>query len=149
MEHATRTLQIFSIGGLPFGIFNSEIAVVEKWRRPAPLPHGPESVMGVVSIQGRMLTVLDLATFPGIKANASNGTPQHIVALRGDEQLALAVDELGKTIEIDADEFEESQSAGKCVLGVFSHDGDEISIINVKELFPSAIQGRERRHRQF
>jgi len=149
MEQPVRRLQTFRIGPVQFGIFESEISAVEKWRKPTPLPHGPESILGVVSIQGRMLTVLDLATLPGIKADTRNGPPQHIIALRGDEQLALAVDELGKTIETGATEFESGQRAEKCLLGVLNESGAEINVINVKELFPRAIQGRERRQRRF
>ena len=94
-DGATRTLQLLRAGQFQFGIFADEIATVATWREPTPLPHAPNSVLGVVSIQGRMLTVLDLATLPGRESESPAATVQHLIALRGDEQLALAVDELG------------------------------------------------------
>jgi purine-binding chemotaxis protein CheW len=148
----SRKLRLFSVGSRHFGIFEDQIATIAQWREPAPLPHAPESVMGVVGIQGRMLTVLDLAR---MFARENGGqTPQdnqhrEVLALRGDEQLALAVDELSETIEIPEPVLDSKSENDGLVLGVFKHGDTEISIIDVNQLFPTAIQGRERRRRRF
>jgi chemotaxis signal transduction protein len=107
-------------------------------------------VLGLVSIEGRMLTVLDLSMLASGEAASSDAAreiPGHLIALRGDEQLALAVDDVGETIELPAVAIEET--AGTLVLGVVHRDGAAINILNLKELFPTAIQGRERRRRRF
>jgi hypothetical protein len=41
------------------------------------------------------------------------------------------------------------ETAGSVVLGNLLHAGSEVSVLNLKELFPIAIQGRERRRRRF
>jgi chemotaxis signal transduction protein len=108
--------------------------------------------MGVVSIQGRMLTVLDLAmllTPETASSNAAGNTPLHLVALRGDEQLALAVDSVGETFQVDTVDLGAKEPADKLVMGVLHHDGAEIGILDLNELFSTAIQGRERRRRRF
>ena len=87
--------------------------------------------MGIVSLQGRMLTVLDLRRLTGGEST-DNITPRHVVALRGDEQLALAVDTLEGNIELPGD-----------------NNGSPVEVLNVSELFSLAIQGRERRKRRF
>lgn len=148
-EPVARTLQLLRAGSFQFGIFADEIATIVAWREPAPLPHAPKSVLGVVSIQGRMLTVLDLATLHGDETVASDTPGQHIVALRGDEQLALAVDAVGETIHFAASDFAANETAGTLVVGVLHREGAEINVLDLKELFPSAIQGRERRRRRF
>ena len=149
-DGATRTLQLLRAGLFQFGIFADEIAAVAAWREPTPLPHAPNSVLGVVSIQGRMLTVLDLATLPDREYESPAATVQHLVALRGDEQLALAVDELGETIEFADSDFDITREIGETfILGVVNRDGTDIFILDSKELFPTAIQGRERRRRRF
>lgn len=143
-------LQVLLAGSSRFGIFTDEIATIVDWAEPTPLPHAPKSVLGVVSIEGRMLTVLDLATLAGGEAassDAANDIHRRLIALRGDEQLALAVDDVGETIELPAVAVEET--AGTLVLGVLPHDGAAIKILNLKELFATAIQGRERRRRRF
>jgi len=145
-----RTLQLLRAGSFQFGIFANEIAAIAPWRDPTPLPHAPKSVLGVVSIQGRMLTVLDLATLPGRESDSTDAAPQHLIALRGDEQLALAVDGLGETIELaDADFDAQPETGETLLLGVIAREGTDIEVLNPKELFPTAIQGRERRRRRF
>lgn len=142
-------MRLFRRGSFDFAVLESEIATVADWRDPAPLPRAPESVMGVVGIQGRMLTVIDVATLPGSESSFTAGSPKQIVALRGDEQLALAVDSAGGTVDVGADGFQNDQQNSRLVGGVFEQAGTKISILNLKQLFHSAIQGRERRHRRF
>lgn len=148
-----RTLQLVRAGSVQFGIFAEEIATIVAWREPTPLPHAPKSVLGVVSIQGRMLTVLELATLSGDEAVASDAPrdiPGHLIALRGDEQLALAVGAVGETIQLADAEFDAKlETTRTLVLGVLHHENAKINILNLKELFPTAIQGRERRRRRF
>jgi chemotaxis signal transduction protein len=148
----TRKLRLFSRGPRHFGVFEDDVATIVDWREPAPLPHAPESVLGVVGIQGQMLTVLDLAGLADRDAGnetSHDNNPHQILALRGDEQLALAIDVLGETIEIPNQTFDRKPERNGLVLAVFKHGETQISILNVKQLFPSAIQGRERRRRRF
>lgn len=149
-ETPARALQLFRAASLLCGIFQNDIATVAHWREPTPLPQAPQTVLGVVSIQGRMLTVLNLATLLDSNAVSTERSQQHILALRGDEQLALAVEAVAETIELGDGILDEVPDSGDgLVLGVIKHDGAEITILNVKGLFPSAIQGRERRRRRF
>lgn len=150
---ASPKLRLFTAGSRHFAIFEDQIAIITQWREPAPLPHAPESVLGVVGIQGRMLTVLDLAHMAardvGTELPKANNQQRHILALRGDEQLALAIDELGETIETPDHILDIKSHRDGLVLAVFKLGETEISIIDVKQLFPTAIQGRERRRRRF
>jgi purine-binding chemotaxis protein CheW len=149
-EEIVRKLRLFRAGSRQFGIFVDEIATVAEWREPTPLPHAPKSVLGVVSLQGRMLTVLDLTALTNGQTASSKRSHQHIVSLRGDEQLALAVGALGETIEIAEGDLESGREAtGSLIAGVINHNSAEINVLNLKQLFSSAIQGRERRRRRF
>jgi purine-binding chemotaxis protein CheW len=148
---AASKLQVVRTGRSQFGVFADQIATIVAWRPPTPLPNAPKAVLGVVSVQGRMLTVIDLASLPGGETPSDSlDSPSSLVALRGDEQLALAVDEVGESIELDSVAFNaQPQHAGKLFLGVLQRNGAPIKILNLKELFPTAIQGRERRRRRF
>lgn len=152
MGQQPRTLQLFSSGGAQFAVFADEVMTITEWREPAVLPHAPASVLGVVSIHGRMLTVLDLSQL--LESQRRDESPSHILALTGDEQLALAIDAPGEMIEIGGvnaggDSEAVPEANGKLVTGVINYKGYDIKIIDVKELFPTAIQGRERRRRRF
>ena len=145
-----RRLQLLRAGGFQFGLFADDIATIAAWRKPTPLPQAPESVLGVVSIQGRMLTVLDLAALTERGAASKNTPAQHVIALRGDEQLALAIGSLGETIEIaETDLTAKGATTGTLFLRVVHCDGSEINVLKLDELFSIAIQGRERRRRRF
>ena len=131
MSEEYQRLLSFRVGSRLFGVDESRVATVANWRQPTPLPHAPPAVMGIVSLQGRMLTVLDLRRLTGGESTV-NTTPQQVIALRGDEQLALAVDSVEGSIESPGD----SKSS-------------QIEVVNVSALFSFAIQGRERRQRRF
>lgn len=156
-EPVVRALQLFRAGSHIYGVFADEIATIVSWREPTPLPRAPKSVLGIVSLQGRMLTVLDLASLsignaassdPTSTESVSSAAPaQHLIALRGDEQLAIAVHDVKTTIEIGDSDFDET--AGALVVGVLRREGLDIQVLNPKELFSTAIQGRERRRRRF
>ena len=131
MSKGYQRLLSFRVGSLLFGVDESKVATVADWRQPTPLPHAPPAVIGIVSLQGRMLTVLDLRKLIGA-VSTDNTPPQLVIALRGDEQLALAVDTVEGRIESPGDT-----------------NGSPVEVLNVNELFPLAIQGRERRQRRF
>lgn len=139
-----RQLRLIQAGASKCGVFNDQIAAVTDWIEPAPLPYAPASILGVVSIQGRMLTVVDLHALLA-DGFASNETPQRIIALRGDEQLAVAVDEVNNTIDVD--DFKIATD-GQLVQAM-KHNDLEILVLNIHELFSTAIHGRERRRRRF
>jgi len=131
MSKGYQRLLSFRVGSRLFGVDESKVATVADWRQPTPLPHAPPAVIGIVSLQGRMLTVLDLRKLIGA-VSTDNTPPQLVIALRGDEQLALAVDTVEGSIESPGDT-----------------NGSPVEVLNVNELFPLAIQGRERRQRRF
>lgn len=131
MPEGYQRLLSFRVGSRLYGVDETKVATVANWRQPTPLPHAPPAVMGVVSLQGRMLTVLDLRRLTSGE-NTDNTTPQHVIALRGDEQLALAVGTVEGSIESPSDS-----------------NPSRIEVINVSSLFSLAIQGRERRQRRF
>jgi len=84
-------------------------------------------------------------------ANDQLASPaEYLVALRGDEQLALAVTAVSETIELSTTELAALQPSDVgFTLGVLVRNGDQIFIVNTKELFATALQGRERRDRRF
>ena len=146
-EDQARRVQLFRAGSFHFGVFENEVATIAEWREPTPLPHAPDSVLGVVSIQGRMLTVLDVAILAG---GESVSDYRHIVALRGDEQIAIAASKLEELIDHSTSNSENNnENRERFVYQTLIHADVETRILNVTKLFPTALQGRERRRRRF
>ena len=149
-ETTTLKFRQFERGAVKFAVLADEITSIEDWRIPTPLPNAPDSVLGVVGIHGRMLTVLDLSRISGVSqgsANTENGEAQKLLlALRGDEQLALVVDAEREAIDV-SDEI--SEIGSRDLITTVDHAGSSLHVLNPRQLFPSAIQGRERRRRRF
>ncbi len=149
-QFKTRLIQTFRSGPLLFGIPEDQISTIAEWTRPTPLPFAPSAVLGVVSVQGRMLTVLDPSRLLEGTTNYDECSWAFIAALRGDEQLALAIEDQDGVIEIPASGLEPpSATAGPAISGILRLDDRVISVIEVKELFSTAMRGRERRRRRF
>ena len=154
---AGRNLQLVHAGASEFGIFADEISTIVVWQEPTPLPHAPKAVLGVVSIEGRMLTVLDLAVLAagdGASGNAPSNTAAYLIALRGDEQLALAVEAVNEIIALTpndsiSDSIAKPETQATPLHGILKREDAEVKILNLKGLFPTAIHEQQRRNRRF
>jgi chemotaxis signal transduction protein len=146
----TRKLQLLTVGPLVLGIFEDEIATIAEWRRPTPLPQAPTAVLGVVSIQGRMLTVLDPLSLFGETTTRPGLPPGLLVALRGDEQIGLAIETKGDTLDLAMQDIQPpSDLANRALGGTIQYRERLVNVIEVRGLFPAALRGRERRRRRF
>jgi purine-binding chemotaxis protein CheW len=147
-----RDLFSFAAGGQTFAVFAEEVEGTADSKQVAALPHAPPGVLGVLCVRGRMLTALDpVALLTGERLNWPTVVPC-VVALRGDEQLALAAESFGSTITIFATDIEalaDSCPDARAVTGIVRYAGTEIRILSVPKLFAAAFQRTERRRRRF
>jgi purine-binding chemotaxis protein CheW len=143
-----RTLLVARAGTRLIGVFEDETLGVSDWLEPVPLPRAPLAVLGVVSIRGRMTTTLDLAPVFGDDSAAVVGEHRVLIALRGDEQLALAVNGLQPSIEINLDEIEHTDDGSGVWRGLIRHGDEAIAILDPEELFAAAMRGGERRRQR-
>jgi chemotaxis signal transduction protein len=117
-----RQLRTLQIGSRRVGVFEDDVFTVAQWCEPTPLPFAPDSVLGIVAIESRMFTVLDIGNHLGVGPSPHRS---QIVALRGDEQLALAVDSAE----------------------IVQHDAEETQLLDLSTLFATVMKGQERRRR--
>jgi chemotaxis signal transduction protein len=140
--------RLFTVDSLQLAVSEELITTAVDWTEPTPLPFGPKAVLGVVCIQGRMFTVVDLVKLLRPETDIQS-TPQSILALRGDEQLALAVGTAEHSIDLPATSLQSSdEDTSNLLPATFSHEGKDWQVLNVDELFNSLVQGRERRRRR-
>jgi chemotaxis signal transduction protein len=147
-----REVVVVRAGGRWLGVFSEEVAGVESGKAPTPLPHAPEAVMGIVSVRGRILTLLDPLPLLGESRAGVSGSvqPNFILALRGDEQLALAVDSAGQLREILMAEIEPPVGAAAAVArGTFQDEKAQVVVLDIARLFDAAVERmtERRRHR--
>jgi chemotaxis signal transduction protein len=105
-EPQLRDLFSFEAGGQTFAVFAEEVEGTADSKQVAALPHSPPGVLGVLCVRGRMLTALDpVALLTGERLAWPAEVPC-VVALRGDEQLAIAAEAFGSTITIFDNDIE-------------------------------------------
>jgi chemotaxis signal transduction protein len=148
-----RDLFVFEAGSRTFAVPADQVDGTTEARVPAVLPHGPQAILGVVCARGRMLTVLDPTVLLTGQALRWPRTLPCVIALRGDEQLALVAQSYRDKITIEeADIDRHSESGGAApglLLGRVRYGGEEILVLDVNHLFATAMRQRERRRRRF
>jgi len=151
LRHPARTftLRLFRLGKERFALFAKDIEEVTHWRRPTPLPAAPEAVLGIVSVQPRMITVLDTSSILGDGAAKDSVEPLCVIVLNGQEQLGLTATAEETSLDITPAQVEAiSQTNAQPLLGYVSHQDEKIQILDPLQLFAAAIRGQERRRRQ-
>lgn len=143
----------FVAGERVFAVFADQVDATAEAKVPAVLPQAPRAVLGVVCVRGRMVTVLDPgALLTGEAGHWPNSLPS-VIALRGDEQLAVAALERRDTITIAATDIQPptdpDDGSSNVTLGIARHGGEEITVLSVDRLFAAAIRKKERRRRRF
>lgn len=144
----------FTAGEMVFAVFADQVESTADAKLPAPLPDAPPAVLGVVCVRGRMLTVLDPFALVTGEANSWPEVLPNIIALSGDEQLALAAAERLDTITISAADIEspspaDEENLSRVALGIARYGGQEITVLSVPHLFAAALRRKERRRRRF
>ncbi len=151
-EPQLRDLFSFEAGGQTFAVFAEEVEGTADSKHVAALPHSPPAVLGVLCVRGRMLTALDpVALMTGERLTWPREVPC-VVALRGDEQLAIAAESFGSTITIfdnDIEAIVDNGQDARAVTGILRYGGAEIRILSAPKLFAAAFQRTERRRRRF
>lgn len=147
---ASRGLFVLTAGGQAFAVGAEEADGVAEGLTPAPLPHAPAAVLGVVSIRGRMYTLL----YPPALSSQTDErrdapAPRFAVALRGDEQLALAADSVegvvAFNVTFNTGATPTSDSHEHPFDATLEHEGRSVRLLDASRLFDAAVRGTERR----
>lgn len=155
VERERRALLVLRAGAHLVGVFADEARSVSEDCKLTSLPHAPATVLGVACIRGRMHTVLDptlLLRAPeldgGHEKQSEPSSQTYFVALNGDEQLALKVDEVRGVVELLPEDVASLGYAGRVVRGIVQNENNLIAVLNQAELFDAATQGTERRRKR-
>lgn len=144
----------FVAGDRVFAVFADQVDGTAEDKVPVPFPNTPPAVLGVICVRGRMLTVIDpIALLTGETFGWPASLPA-VIALRSDEQLALAAQSCRDTITIAASDIQPAtrmtndDGLESATLGITVHGGEEITIFKVDNLFAAAVRRKERRRRR-
>ena len=142
----------FTLGDRVFAVFTDEVDATAESKPFAPLPRAPNSIVGIACVRGRMLTVIDTVALLDGESREWSHALSCVIALSGDEQLALAADTYRDTITISEADIERtpdtSAPVDELVMGNVTYASEQITILNTSRLFGRAVQRRDRRRRR-
>jgi chemotaxis signal transduction protein len=146
-------LFVFEAGSRIFAVPADQVDGTTEARVPAVLPQAPQAILGVVCARGRMLTVVDPTVLLTGQSLRWPHTLPCVIALRGDEQLALAAESYRDKITVEEADIDRQSESGVdatgLLLGRVRYGGEEIFVLDVHHLFQSVMRQRERRRRRF
>ena len=139
------------LGGLAFAVYSDECECSTPLTEPAPLPHAPAPVLGVVSVRGRMRTVLHparLFEMLGLDFEHDLEECGFVASLVGDEQLALVFDVSRPFPLTPGDLNPPPESPALPVRATFRRHGETVYLLDPARLFEAAMSGTERRRQR-
>jgi len=100
--------------------------------RITPVPNAPKEIMGILSLRGVVIPVLEIAVFLG-QTPTPEGSETRIIVLRaGEEILGIHVDRVEHTVQVPVARMEPApqtvQDPRGLISGVFA-DGDRLLIL--------------------
>lgn len=147
-----RELCVLRAGRRTFAVHAEEVEAIGEDLRPAPLPFAPHTVLGVVALRGRARTLIDPSALaddaPAPRDAADDAEGFAVVALRGDEQLALAASTVEPSVEVAARDIAPADASEPFALGVVRFGEVAASLLDPSKLFEAAMRGTERRRKR-
>lgn len=152
--NGAHALFIMRAGARLFALFAAEVEATAHGLTPAPLPFAPPAVVGVVSLRGRILTVIDPLRLddPQHAEQNSHSLDDHssrlFVALAGDEQLALVCDTTEEPFSVEPTLIQPSAAPRSHARGTIWRGGARVTLLDAARLFNAATHDAERRRRR-
>jgi purine-binding chemotaxis protein CheW len=95
----------FLLGEQPYALALTTVERVVRMVEITPLPKAPESVLGVIDLQGKIIPVMSMRKRFGFAEPEISLTDQLIVAQAGSRSVALAVTSVSGVVERSAEDI--------------------------------------------
>lgn len=128
----------FRLAGERYALDIQEILEILKYRSATPIPQAADVIHGIISVRGRIITVVDGRVRMGLEA-AEIGSASRIIVLRhGEESVGLLVDEVLQVEKLPVDSIAPPPStlvdaAARGISGVCDTRQESILIILDRE----------------
>src|SRR5512147_3059663 len=105
VKEATQELELlsFQLGAEEYAVMVDDVREVLKLRELTDVPNTPEYILGVTSLRGTMLTVIDLGRRLGLAPGVRDERARIIVASPDEEDVGLLVDRVTGVLKIMAE----------------------------------------------
>lgn len=131
----------FTLAGDTFGV---HIALIAEILKPPPMtevPRPPRNVIGIVSVRGRLVTVVDLRRRFRLREAPIDGKTRILLVDRGDELIGLLVDEVLQVHRLAEKEIEPANVLGgdqaAHILGIGRPEGAILVLLDLHRTLES------------
>ena len=134
-------LVTFLLGGSLYGIDILRVQEINKLKDWTPVPHSEDFVLGILSLRGSIVTILDLACKLGLPhTRQTENTRNIVVNSEGQECVGFLVDGIGSVTTVNWDQVCDPPPnvngvQGRFLEGILKTETDLIAILNVDEVF--------------
>ncbi len=136
-------LVTFYLGGSRYGIDILKVQEINKVKEWTPVPHADDFVLGILSLRGSIVTILDLGKKLGLAQTRLSEDSRNIILNSEGECVGFLVDRIGSVTSTHWDQVAEpppnvNAEQGRFLEGVVKTETDLIAILNVDEVFSEA-----------
>jgi purine-binding chemotaxis protein CheW len=131
----------FSLAGDTYGV---HIALIAEILKPPPMtevPRAPRNVIGVVSVRGRLVTVVDLRRRFRLREAPNDHKTRILLVDRADELIGLLVDEVLQVHRLPDDQIEPANVLGgdqpAHILGIGRPEGAILVLLDLHRTLES------------
>lgn len=127
----------FFIGKHLFGVDILKVLEINKNQTITTVPRSEESIVGVMNLRGRIVTVIDLAEKLGLSGALRGKQSRTIIVHSREEYIGLMVDQVGDVVPVRPTNVAPPPVnmdgvLGKFTEGVLKIDGNLIGILDVE-----------------
>ena len=136
---------VFMIGGEKYAVEIDRVRETLRPRRVTPVPRAPESITGIISHRGAIISVLDLTGRLGLDQSSSDGAGRIIVVRKGGGFCGLLVDGVGKVVMLPPSTIEPipagpAAANREFVSGIVRHRGAMLILLNLDKVLDIGLR---------
>jgi purine-binding chemotaxis protein CheW len=129
-------LLIFTLDREMYAIPIHDIALIIQDASITPIPNAPDFLLGILSLRGKVVSILDAARRLELARRESSAEGKIIVLDMGADQFGLRVDGIDQLVEVDLSSLEPPPEGftplpQDFVEGVFHHKGRAVGYLNL------------------
>jgi purine-binding chemotaxis protein CheW len=146
---AQRELISFRIRGQDFCTDIGQVREIRGWTNVTPMPHAPDTVVGVINLRGTVMPVVDLGARLGFSATIP--TEHHVIIVVNvhDQWTGLMVEDVSENSTVSADQIQPAPNVGspltrQFVEGYILRGDHMMTVIRLDHVIPQiSLEGIE------
>ena len=130
-----RQLLTFSLDGSPYALPVERVREIVRLRSITAVPRVPPDVLGVISLRGEIVQVVDLRRRLGLEPLEPGRSSRVIVVHDGDGRVAgLLVDGVTDVISVDEDAMRPAAGDARSVEALYARGDEFVSLVDIERV---------------